>query len=222
MLKAENVSKSFYRKGRGSNVFTAVSEVSLTLAEGEIALLKGRSGCGKSTLLNMLAGLSRPSGGRVLLGDRDIYSMSDRELSRLRNEKFGIIPQMQSAVHSLTVMENVLLPYTLYNELKDEHRAYAIGLLEELGIAALGDVRPAELSGGEMRRMAIARALVRRPEIILADEPTGDLDDDNTERVFELLKAAADRGAAVLLVTHEQTENYKSLSNARLLDILAR
>ena len=138
-----------------------------------------------------------------MLGGEDIYSLDDKRLSKLRNEKFGIIPQGQTAIHSLTVKENILLPCTLYGSSDSSDEAYAKELMERLDIAQLADIRPAELSGGELRRMAIARALIRRPEVIFADEPTGDLDDENTAAVFGFLQSAAKEGAAVLVVTHE-------------------
>lgn len=127
--------------------------------------------------------------------------MEDAERSRFRNQNIGIIPQGQTGLHSLTVLENVLLPCTMYGDEIPEEKAVA--LLERVGIAELRDTYPNELSGGEMRRLSIARAMLRNPGIILADEPTGDLDDENTHAVLKLLREAADNGAAVLLVTHE-------------------
>jgi putative ABC transport system ATP-binding protein len=166
-----------------------------------MTVVTGRSGSGKSTLMNMLCGFSQPTRGRVLLENDDIYLLSDAALSKLRNEKFGVIPQGQTALHSLTVIENILLPFCLYHESPDIQ--FAEELLEKLGIASLRNVKPAELSGGELRRMAIARAVIRKPPFIFADEPTGDLDDDNTQAVFRFLREAADGGTAVAVVTHE-------------------
>ncbi len=200
-LRAEQVSRQFFRTTKQSNVFLAVKETSLTLEPGQLVAVTGRSGSGKSTLLNMMAGLLKPTAGRVWLDDTDLYALEDKERSRLRNQSFGIIPQGQTGLSSLTVLENVKLPFLLYGEEAPEERALA--LLEEVGIGNLANAYPNELSGGEMRRLAIARALIREPGIILADEPTGDLDDENTKTVLTLLRQAADRGAAVLLVTHE-------------------
>ena len=202
MLRAENLSMRYFRKTGQANHFYAVKDVSLTLRPGEVALLTGRSGSGKTTLLHMLAGLLRPTGGRVLLDDTDLYALPDAELSRLRNARFGVIPQGRSAVDALTVLENVLLPQQLRGEKGDIDEA--LKWLAALGIADLTGARPAELSGGELRRMAIARALAANPDIILADEPTGDLDDENTAAVLSLLRrAATEEGKAVLLVTHD-------------------
>ena len=202
MLRAENLSMRYFRKTGQANHFFAVRDANLTLCPGEVTLLMGRSGSGKTTLLNVLAGLLTPTGGKVWLDDADLYAMPDGALSRLRNAKFGVIPQGRSAVDTLTVMENVLLPGQLRGEKGDAENA--LRWLDALGIADLRDARPAELSGGELRRMAIARALAGDPEIILADEPTGDLDDENTAAVLALLRrSAVEDGRAVLLVTHD-------------------
>ena len=202
-ITAQGLTKEFARKSGGSNRFTAVQPLDLTLEAGQLTVLMGRSGSGKSTLLNMLAGLLRPTAGRILAGKTEYTALPDKALSAFRNEHIGVIPQGQTAVYSLNVLENVLLPYTLTGHAGDTETAHARALLERLDIAGLADISPAELSGGELRRMPIARAFVRRPEIILADEPTADLDDENTAVVFDALKAAARDGAAVFMVTHE-------------------
>lgn len=201
-IYAQEISRQFLRSSKNTNIFYAVQECSLTLTGGQMAVLTGRSGGGKSTLLNMLGGLLAPSSGKVLFDETDIYQMDDAALSRFRNQKIGIIPQVQTGIGSLNVTENILLPYTLYKE-KPEDMQYLQQLMERLDIANLAQAMPAELSGGEMRRMSIARALIRKPGVILADEPTGDLDDENTAAVLDLLRETAHAGAAVLLVTHE-------------------
>ncbi|MBQ9197269.1 MAG: ABC transporter ATP-binding protein [Clostridia bacterium] len=200
-LKAENISKRYFRKTGGANYFYAVQPVSLTLPSGAVTVLTGRSGSGKTTLLHMLAGLLTPTEGKVLLGDTDLYALSDVALSRLRNEKTGVVPQGRSAVDTLTVRENIVLPALLYG--RPAPAEAAAQWMERLDIAQLADAYPAQLSGGELRRMAIARALAQEPEIIFADEPTGDLDDENTAAVLSALQAAARQGKAVFLVTHE-------------------
>ncbi|MBQ6676193.1 MAG: ABC transporter ATP-binding protein [Ruminococcus sp.] len=202
-LTAEGLTKEFIRETKNTNRFTAVDNVSLTLDSGELTVLMGRSGSGKTTLLNMLSGLLEPSSGRVSYDGRSLYEMSDKQLSRLRNKHFGVIPQGQTAIHSLSVMENIMLPFALYGEGGAEDESYARELMERLDILQLEGAKPAELSGGELRRMAIARAVIRKPPVIFADEPTGDLDDENTIAVFDFLKALAGEGAAVLVVTHE-------------------
>ena len=201
IIRAEGVSKQYFRKTQLANYFYAVQETDIRLEEGKITAVMGRSGSGKSTLLNMLAGLLQPSGGKVLWGGTDIYSLGDRELSRLRNANTGVIPQGQTSLAALTVLENVKLPCLMYGKAAADE--YAAELLETVGIAHLADSYPTELSGGENRRLAIARALIQRPSVIFADEPTGDLDDENTKTVLSLLRNTADNGTAVLLVTHE-------------------
>ncbi len=204
-LIAKGLTKQYFRQQAGSNVFTAVQPTDLTLHAGELAALTGRSGGGKSTLLNMLCGLLRPSGGQVLLGGTDIYTLEEAALARFRNEHIGIIPQGRSLLDTLTVRENILLPQTLYCGGADSNLTErAEELMRELGIADLGNELPPQLSGGEIRRAAIVRTLLGRPELIFADEPTGDLDDENTAVVLRLLRRAADEGAAVFLVTHEE------------------
>ena len=201
ILKAENLTMRYMRRTGQANYFYAVKDASLQLRPGEVTVLMGRSGSGKTTLLHMLSGLLTPTGGRVLLGDTDLYTLGDRELSRLRNEKIAVAPQGRSAIDSLTVLENVLLPGTMAG-VGDKKTARR--WLEALGIGHLAGARPAELSGGELRRMAIARALARNPAVLLADEPTGDLDDASTRQVLDILRdAARDRGAAVLIVSHD-------------------
>ena len=204
MLVAQGVTKRFFRKGREeAQWFDAVSGADVLLAPGEFVVLMGRSGGGKSTLLNMLAGLLAPNEGCVQLNGQDLYALSDDELSRLRNEYIGVVPQGQTPLHSLTVVQNVTLPYLMYRA-DDGVEARAFELLESLGIRHLADSHPSELSGGEMRRMAIARALVCNPAVVLADEPTSDLDDENTRIVLQKLRDVADAGAAVLVATHDQ------------------
>ena len=250
-LKATKVTRQYHRKGKGTNLFTAVQETDLLVPAGKLIEIEGRSGSGKSTLLNMMAGILAPTSGRIELDGQDLYALQDAELSRLRNRRIGMIPQGQTGLSALTVLENVLLPTLLYppdqtapavrtsadadpeadtpgkavsektlrpadasnltaraKELRSAGAsnltARAEDLLEQVGIAALRDARPDELSGGELRRLAVARALIMDPGIVLADEPTADLDDENTKTVLSLLRRCADEGRAVLLVTHER------------------
>lgn len=201
ILTADKISRSFLR---GSREFYAVKEADITLEGGKMTVLRGRSGSGKTTLLNILAGLQAPSSGKVIADNAaDLYSLDDRALSRFRNDHYGIVPQGQSAVATLTVLENILLPGTIYG--RDDRIPDRAGeLMERMGITHLKDAFPGELSGGEMRRMAIARALIRDPQVLFADEPTSDLDDDNRDTVFTILRNIADEGKAVFVVTHER------------------
>ena len=199
---AEKISKRYFRKTGGANYFLAVQPLDLEVREGRVTVLTGRSGSGKTTLLNMLCGLLSPTEGRVLLDGTDLYRLGDKALSRLRSEKIGVVPQGRSAIDTLSVLENILLPPGLYG--RPLPREAALEWMEELGIAGLRDARPAELSGGELRRMAIVRALASSPDLVFADEPTGDLDDENTHLVLSAFRRCArDRNKAVFIVTHE-------------------
>ena len=208
-LKALGVSKEFPRKTGTANCFTALQPLDLTLEAGTLTVLTGRSGSGKSTLLNLLGGLLQPTAGKIMADDTDLYALPDKALSAFRSRHIGIIPQGQTAIYSLTVLENVLLPLTLCGKPQKEDESRALSLLEKLDIAGLASCMPSELSGGELKRMAIARALLAQPEIVLADEPTADLDEEITQAVLALLKHTAEQGSAVLLVTHETcAKNY--------------
>ena len=202
IIKAENLSKRYFRKTGSANYFYAVNPLNIRISSGEVAVLTGRSGSGKTTLLNMLSGMLVPTDGKVWIDDTDLYSLEDKPLSRLRNERIGVVPQGRSSIDSLTVLENILLPARMYrNPLPVKA---SLQWMERLGIVQLRDARPAELSGGELRRMAIARAMVQNPDILFADEPTGDLDDENTNLVLTVFhEFAHEQKKAVFVVTHE-------------------
>ncbi len=202
-IEAKAAGKDFPRGRKGGAAFTAVHPTDLVVAGGELVEVTGHSGSGKSTLLNMMAGMLAPTYGQVLLDGEDLYALGDDARSRVRNEKVGLVPQGHAALLSLTVLENALFPSILYGE-AGPFEGRARELLGHVGLAALADARPNELSGGELRRMAVARALLMEPAVLLADEPTAGLDAENARAVHVLLRQAADDGAAVLLVTHEQ------------------
>lgn len=174
----------------------------LTVSEGKVTLISGRSGSGKTTLLSVISGLQRPADGNVFYGDLEIYKMTDSEGALYRNRETGFVPQGQSALYNLTVKENILLPSKIAGGSEDKS-TYADELISRLGLEDLKDAYPDKMSGGEIRRMAIARALINRPAYVFADEPTGDLDDTNTQKVFELFRGIAREGAAVVIVSHE-------------------
>ena len=201
-LTAQSIKKDFPRAGKSSNYITAVQTLDFEMEPGKVVEITGRSGSGKSTLLNMLSGMLTPTSGKVFLDDTDLYALDEKALARLRNEKIGLIPQGHTALLSLTVLENVLLPSILYSRgTPPEDRARE--LIADVGLETMINAKPNELSGGELRRMAIARAMLIRPGILLADEPTAGLDNENVIGVLSLLRSAADNGAGVLLVTHE-------------------
>ena len=202
IIEATGLTKEFARARGGKRLFTAVHPLDIGLEERQLTVVSGHSGSGKSTLANMLAGILTPTAGHVRLDGTDLYSLRDEELSRLRNERIGLVPQGHTALRALTVLDNVLLPSVLYS--KNEAPAdRARELLSAVGLGDLADAAPTELSGGELRRMAIARALLMDPAIVVADEPTAGLDSANATTVLTLLRDAADRGTAVLVVSHE-------------------
>lgn len=267
LLELVDLTRQFVRRG---TPFDAVSHVDLTIDAGEFVAIVGRSGNGKSTLINMVAGLVRPSSGTVRVDGREVTELSDKELSLLRNRTIGFVTQSQTLLGNLTVLDNVILPATMFPdalpfmeaENKDDAAAQkhnntaetvpgiesvadenstesstepdpfmpdviapiadadgkpsnsaasqpdlfterAKHLLTQLGAADLADSYPRELSGGEMRRVSIARALMNQPKLLIADEPTGDLDQESTDIVMQLLRSQADNGTAILMVTHD-------------------
>ena len=201
-LRAENISQDFLRDSAREGYIVAVAEMDLCLSSGTVTAVMGRSGSGKSTLLHILGGLLPPVTGKVFVGTTDLYALSEDARAELRSSSLGIVPQQLMSLRALTVRENVLLSALLYGR-EQGVSAHADALMERLGIAPLAHVYPSELSGGELRRMMIARALAGTPQILLLDEPTGDLDAENTRRVLELVRETAGAGTAVLLVTHE-------------------
>ncbi len=179
-----------------------VREASGHIQSGEFVVVLGRSGCGKSTLLNLLAGLDRPDGGRVRFSEHAFEAMSDRALTLLRRRRIGLIFQAYNLVPTLSVAENVALPL----ELNGVTATQRVGQwLTRVGLEDFGDAMPEQLSGGEQQRVAVARALVHEPEVIMADEPTGNLDLANAERVVALLDdLCREAGRTLLMVTHSQ------------------
>lgn len=199
IIKTENLSKSFKR---GSNTLFAVKNVNFTLEEGDFVNIIGRSGSGKSTFLNLLSGLLKPTEGKIFSKGKDMSDFSDREISKYRNEVIGFVPQSLGTLPNLNVLENVSLPYYLF---KRDDSAYekAAMLLDEMGILHLKDDFPKNLSGGELKRVLIARSMINSPELLILDEPTSDLDKNTTMEIMDLLKKINSKGTALIIVTHE-------------------
>jgi ABC-type lipoprotein export system ATPase subunit len=186
---------------RGQRRITALRDVSFEISQGELALLVGPSGSGKTTLLNLIAALDRPDRGEIIVGGLDISSLSRSAAALYRNERVGFIFQSYNLLPQLTAVENILLPMLPKHQLD---RRRSVELLDAVGLSDRSSHRPSELSGGEQQRVAIARAFANDPAIILADEPTGNLDDDNARKIAELLSSACrERGKSLILVTHD-------------------
>jgi putative ABC transport system ATP-binding protein/lipoprotein-releasing system ATP-binding protein len=201
MIEVNGISKVYHV---GTESITAVNEVTFQVPHGEFVAIMGHSGSGKSTLLSMIGGLTRPTGGSVHLDGEDLWAADDRVRSRVRNQKIGFIFQFASLIPTLTSLDNVVLP-SMFDPRGASRKQYetARGLLELIGLEDKLHAYPNELSGGQQRRVAIARALMNEPEILLADEPTGDLDEETEAEVLRLLmKTVREQHTTLLMVTH--------------------
>jgi ABC-type lipoprotein export system ATPase subunit len=201
MLTFKNVTKSF--RLDEENTITPVRNVSLEIEKGEFIVIIGRSGTGKTTLLNLAAGLVRPTSGQVTVGNSDLAEMTDKQISSLRSQKIGFVFQFPSLLPPLNVKDNVSLPamFANGNGSKDPGKR-AAQLLDTLGLASKMDVYPKQLSAGEQKRVIIARALINQPQLILADEPTSDLDNRTENEVMGILRDINSKGVTFLIVTH--------------------
>ena len=199
MLEIKNISKSYNRQGKD---FFAVKDVNLNISHGDFIHIIGRSGSGKSTFLNIVAGLLSADKGSLSLDGTNYMELPDEEKSKFRNKNIGFIPQSPALLSYLNVLENIRLPYDMY-EKEGDSEGKARYFLNELGLEHLAKSYPKELSGGELRRIIIARALMTEPKILIADEPTSDLDIEATKEVMDLLKKINEKGTTVLVVTHE-------------------
>jgi ABC-type lipoprotein export system ATPase subunit len=198
-IVARSVSKT-YRRGR--QLITALQNVAFEVSQGELVLLIGPSGSGKTTLLNLIAALDRPDSGKILVDGLDVTGMSRSAAAGYRDERVGMIFQSYNLLPQLTALENILLPMI---PRRQPNRRRALELLETVGLGDRCRHRPSELSGGEQQRVAVARALINDPWLILADEPIGNLDDENARRIIALLSdACRQRGKTVFLVTHDR------------------
>ncbi len=200
-IELTHVTKIYHQ---GENPVVALDHISLNIPKGEFLAITGKSGCGKSTLINIIGGLDSPNQGRVTINGEDISSMDDRRLTLYRRDRVGIIFQFFNLLPILNLEENIVLPHLL-REGSNPPGDKIETLLREMDLHERRDHYPHELSGGEMQRVAICRALINDPEIILADEPTGNLDSASGRQVLEILRRLRDRqGKTVILVTHSQ------------------
>ena len=200
ILRAEHLTKTY---GKDENVVAALDDVSLSIEKGEFVAIIGASGSGKSTLLHMLGGVDRPTSGTVLVDGKDIFRQTDEQLSIFRRREIGLVYQFFNLIPVLTVVENITMPVLLDHRKVNQERLDE--LLEILGLSEKRDAFPNQLSGGQQQRVAIGRALINAPTILLADEPTGNLDSKNSQEVVELLRYSNQKyNQTTVLITHDE------------------
>ena len=199
MIQVEHVTKQFTRNGRD---FEAVHDVSLEVKKGEFAAITGHSGSGKTTLFNMMAGLTAPLSGKIYIGGSEITGMKENEKAVFRSQNMGYVLQGQSLLNNFTILDNICMPAYLSSQVK-EFKERALELLRQIDLEEFAGEYPANLSGGEIRRVAIVRAMLNQPKVILADEPTSNLDPENSHKVMQMLKDISRSGTTVVLSTHE-------------------
>ncbi len=199
MIKVSNLTKTYKT---GDTKFNALDNVSTEIHKGEFVSILGPSGSGKSTLMHLIGGLDKPTSGTIVVDGQNLEKMSGRQLARYRNEKVGFVFQFFNLLQGTSSLNNVILPL-IYTKKSINRKAHATEILNEVGLSKKLKNKPNQLSGGEQQRVSIARALVNDPEIILADEPTGNLDSKTGETIFQLLKELNQKGKTVVVVTHD-------------------
>ena len=209
ILEIRNLKKYY---GKGDSEVKALDDVSFDVYKGEMLVLLGNSGCGKSTLLNIIGGMDSPTSGQVLLNGEDITAYKDKELTKYRKEKIGFIFQFYNLIQNLSVEENILLPIKMAGKNVPNYKEKLDEILEITGLTEKRNHKPSQLSGGQQQRVSIARAVLSEPEILLADEPTGNLDSKSTTEIMELFKRInEEKGITFLQVTHSmETAEYGS------------
>ena len=216
MLKLKNISKT-YQTDRVETV--ALSDVNLQIDKGEFVSIMGPSGCGKSTLLNIMGLLDQPNGGEIAVNQQKIQSYKDKHISKLRNEKIGFIFQSFHLISDLRVIDNVELPLLYRNVAAKERRELAKEALAKVGLEARMEHYPSQLSGGQQQRVAIARAIVGKPELLLADEPTGNLDSHMGDEVMQILESLHKNDkATIVMVTHDEDMANRTQRTLRVFD----
>ena len=220
LIAVDNLKKQYHA---GDETVEALGGVSLTIDAGEFVTIMGQSGSGKSTLLSVLGGMNHPTSGSVTIADIDIYSLSVEKMADFRASTLGFVFQSFHLIPYLTAMENVMLPLAITSLKKGEKIASSRDALERVGLAGKADRLPNQLSGGEQERVAIARAIVNKPRIVMADEPTGNLDSKNSEEIMALFRSLNDAGQTVVMVTHNPencvyTDRTIVLRDGRIVD----
>lgn len=220
MINLENINKHYFNNS-GNVKQQVLADISLSIKEGDSIAIVGPSGCGKSTLLNIMGTIDRPTSGKVIFDEKEVSELNDKVLSGFRNKHIGFVFQMHHLLPQLNVFENVILP-TLANSSHQDKKAasdYALKLLEQLGLKDKYYQFPGQLSGGECQRVAVARALINKPKLILADEPTGSLDQKSAEQIGELLvEIQKKQNIALVVVTHSNDLADKMQRKFSLID----
>ena len=202
MIEAVNLTKSFQMAGLE---LTVLNGINLTIARGEMLAIVGASGAGKSTLLHILGTLDRPTSGTVLFEGQDLFQLSDQKQAEFRNRRIGFVFQFHHLLPEFTALENVCLPAYIQNRSAGDAQAEATSLLKDVGLEHRMNHKPGELSGGEQQRVAVARALIQQPNLVLADEPTGNLDTHTGDALFTLMRTVnRSRGITFVIVTHNE------------------
>ncbi|MHA2244860.1 MAG: ABC transporter ATP-binding protein [Candidatus Hodarchaeales archaeon] len=211
----EDVQRHYISK---AEVVTAINGINLKIYKGEFVVILGPSGSGKTTLLNLLAGLDNPTGGKIQFVEHELHSLSDSDLCDLRRFKIGIIFQFYNMHPSFTALENVEYPMLIANISAKKRRDRAMELLKRINMYDKRDNYPAELSGGEKQRIGIARALANDPQVIIADEPTGDLDSENANEIVKILLGIREKGKTIIMVSHDESLLTEDMRILHLVD----
>lgn len=216
LVEAVGIEKSFYPPAGELKILRGVD---LAIGEGEVLAIVGASGVGKSTFLHVLGTLDRPTSGNVFYGGNDVFSLDNTSLASFRNRTIGFVFQFHHLLPEFTALENVMIPGMIGSGSQDALASRAEDLLDELGVLERKDHRPGELSGGEQQRVAVARALILNPKVVLADEPTGNLDTATGEELFNLLlKLNRDKGITFVLVTHNESLSKRCHRTLKMVD----
>lgn len=215
MIQLEHIHRTFQV---GEHAVHALNDINLTVNKGEYVSIMGPSGSGKSTLLNIIALLDRPSSGRYILNKLDVIERSDDELAQIRRENIGFVFQFFHVIPRLTAAENVEMPMILAGIDSKERKQRVQEALSAVNLADRTHHKPNQLSGGQLQRVAIARAMIMRPEVVLADEPTGNLDSKSGLEIMELLEALNRQGVTLVMITHDQTLGNRAPRRIRIVD----
>lgn len=215
-IKVQNLSKSYKQ---GPRVVEALRGIDLAFGPGESVAVVGASGAGKTTFIHILGTIDRPSSGKVLYDGQDVFAMADRDLARFRNRTVGFVFQFHHLLPEFTALENTMLPALIQGIRKQDANRRAEEILDQVGLSDRMTHKPGELSGGEQQRVAVARSLILQPEVLLADEPTGNLDRDTGEGVYQLLEGMnKERGVTLIIVTHNEEIAGRLPRRVRLVD----